>query len=127
MNKANKPLTDPTFQRRRCRRSSVNQNNLLVRTFYDYLQQSQIHGYAYILKSDRPYLERIAWACLDVAGVSFTAWLIVYSYMQLIVAPTVTSQRTSRISVQEIPFPAVAICSGNRLSRAALHDYAGFM
>lgn len=92
-----------------------------------YLDQSQIHGYKIIVATDRPYLERIMWSCIATAGIAFTTWLIVFAYLNLMVAPTVTSQRPNRMSVLDLPFPAVVFCSENRISRVALRELAQFV
>lgn len=102
-------------------------NSVIVRTLRAYLDQSQIHGYKIIVAPDRPLLERICWTVISLVGIAFTTWLILYAYLNMMGTPTVTSQRPNRVSVLDLPFPAVAFCSENRISRTALMDYAEFM
>lgn len=67
------------------------------------------------------------WSCISLASIAFTVWLITYAYFNVMVAATVSSERPNRVSVLDLPFPAVAFCSENRISRQALLEYAQFM
>lgn len=98
--------------------------NVVRRTLHAYLAQSQIHGYKIIVSPQRPLLERVCWTALSLAGIVFTTWLVVWAYLTLLGTPTVTTQRPGRVSVLGLPFPAVAFCSENRISREALEELA---
>lgn len=99
----------------------------MVRTLRAYLGQSQIPGYKIIVAPDRPLLERTCWTVISLVSIVLTAWMILYAYLNIIDTPTVTSQRPNRVSVLDLPFPAVAFCSENRISRKALTAYAEFV
>lgn len=101
--------------------------SLIQAALIDYLDQSQVHGYKIIVSPDRPYVERLLWTGLAVVGIAFTVWLILSTYLTLMDTPTVTSERPNRESVLDLPFPAVAFCSENRISREALLQYADFV
>lgn len=93
----------------------------------DYLNRSEINCYKYMVAKDRPFIERFIWTICTVIWIIFAIWLVGSSYHSILRAPTVTSERQSRMPVVDIPFPAVAICSENRISRRALLQYAEFV
>lgn len=41
--------------------------------------------------------------------------------------PTITTLESQQYSVLDIPFPAVAICSNNKISRSAADQYAQYL
>lgn len=57
----------------------------------------------------------------------FMLWMIIFLYTDYAEAPTATAQLPTRKPVTEIPFPAVGICSGNRMSRKVLQGYAEYL
>lgn len=93
----------------------------------EYLCRSQVHGYKLIVQSDRPLYERILWILITIFGIILTFWLVINSYLDFLDSPTVTSENPIRTSVLELNFPAICICSSNRISRNELIQYSKFM
>lgn len=100
---------------------------ILRRNGFDYLKNSQIACYKHIVSTERPLIERILWLIIAASLIGMTIWLVVSSYLAVLEAPTLTSENPNRLPVTEIDFPAIAICSENRISRIALDEYSNFM
>lgn len=41
--------------------------------------------------------------------------------------PTITTLESQQYSVLDIPFPAVAVCSNNKISKSAADQYAQYL
>lgn len=67
---------------------------------------------------------RIFWVIVLGFFIALTLWFTISFYYTFSDAPTATSQVPNRRSVTTVPFPAVTICDGNRISRSALMDMA---
>lgn len=100
---------------------------ILRKNGFDYLRNSQIACYKHIVSTDRPLIERILWMLMATSWIGMTIWLVVSSYLAVLDAPTLTSENPNRIPVTEIDFPAIAICSENRISHFALDEYSNYM
>lgn len=100
---------------------------ILRKNCFEYLKNSQIAAYKHIVATDRPLIERFLWILMAASLISMTIWLVVSSYLDVLEAPTMTSENSNRIPVTEIDFPAIAICSENRISRFQLEEYSNFM
>lgn len=106
---------------------SMTLKSILRKTTVQYLRRSQIQCYKYVVATDRSLFERATWAVATISFLIMTLWLTISSYLELMEAPTVTNERTSRMPVVNISFPAVTFCSENRISRKALRTFAAFM
>lgn len=92
-----------------------------------FLSACQIHGYKYLVMKNRPLIEKVIWACVLFSVSSFTAWTVLYMYMPFLNTPTLTTELPEWIPVNQIPFPSVAFCSNNRISKKALLNYSEYM
>lgn len=101
--------------------------SFLYKTFFDYLHSSQIHGYQFILSKKRPVTERLLWFVVMCAVIWFTIYLMLSANKILLESPVETSENPTRISVLSVPFPAIALCSENRISHSALMNFSQFM
>lgn len=97
------------------------------RSTVDYFRNSNITFFKYFVSTDRPLIERIIWIIATVCWISVAVWLVAVSYTYFQRAPTVTSEMSNSMSIVDIPFPAVAVCSENRISRRKLIEYSMFM
>ena len=102
-------------------------SDFLVNAFTDFLEISGIQYYKFVMAKHRPLFERVSWVLTILVSLSVTIWLIVSSYLSFLESPTVISERPVRQPVTEVPFPAIAICSENRISRTLLQNYSEYM
>lgn len=115
----NKISSLSTFHQSKC--------SVFKQCFYEYLRCSQIHGYKFIMAKDRPFFERTYWATIALTIISLTMGLIISGYLHFVRGPTVTSEFVNGFPVLNMPFPAVGLCSSNRISRSALMEFSSFM
>lgn len=110
-------------------KSLLNQDSKTIfrQLFSEYLSRSQVQGYKLILQTDRPFGEKALWLVIALFGVVLTSLLVTYSYFEFLESPTVTSEDPIRTSVLDLGFPAVSVCTANRISRKALLEYSFFM
>lgn len=92
-----------------------------------FLSTTQIHGYKYLVMPNRPLIEKIIWATFLFIVSGFTVWTVVYMYLPFLNTPTLTTELPEWLSVDQIPFPSVAFCPNNRISRKALLNYSEYM
>lgn len=92
-----------------------------------FFRSTQTHGYRFIVMPHRPKYEMIFWIITLVTISTFTLWMILHVYIPVLSKPTVTTQQPFWQSVRHVPFPTIALCNTNRISREALMNYSDFM
>lgn len=107
--------------------SRKNRKSLFCIILSEYLCRSQVQGYKLIVQTDRPLYERVLWILITIFGILLTSYLVINSYLDFLESPTVTSEDPKRTSVLELSFPAVSLCSSNRIGRKELLTYSEFM
>lgn len=90
-------------------------------------RSTQTHGYKFLVMPHRSKYETIFWLFALTTISAITLWMILYVYIPVLSHPTVTTQSPFWQSMHHVPFPTVAFCSMNRISRAALMNYSEFM
>lgn len=104
-----------------------NRKSFFCEILREYLCRSQVQGYKLIVQTDRPLYERILWILITIFGICLTFYLVINSYLEFLESPTVTSEDPIKTSVLELSFPAVSVCSANRISQKELIEYSKFM
>lgn len=67
---------------------------------------------------------RLMWFCIHVFGACSLYYFITTSYESFVLNPLVTTLFDTVYPVKYIPFPAVSICSNNRISRSEATAFA---
>uniref|UniRef100_A0A182INY8 Uncharacterized protein n=1 Tax=Anopheles atroparvus TaxID=41427 RepID=A0A182INY8_ANOAO len=78
-----------------------------------------LHGYSQIVRDGYSPLERSVWSFAVVASTISAITLLVISWSWSVETPTVTVTETTNYPTWNLPFPAVTVCSLNRISAAA--------
>ncbi|KFB35480.1 AGAP009590-PA-like protein [Anopheles sinensis] len=78
-----------------------------------------LHGYSQIVRDGYSPLERTVWLCAVVASTISAITLLVISWSWSVETPTVTVTESTNFPTWNLPFPAVTVCSLNRISAAA--------
>lgn len=110
--------------------SSPKRNKLvtfIMRSLFSCFRSTQTQGYKFLVMPNRSKYETAFWMASLASLSAFTIWLILYVYIPILSQPTVTIEMPFYRSVRRMPFPAIAFCSLNRISRAALMNYSEFM
>lgn len=93
----------------------------------DYLGETDLHGYKFLVESDRIVLERVIWSAV-LLGFMFGSFYTISSNLgSYFEAPTAISEVPIKRSVDEIPFPGVSVCMANRFSKKKTMKFAEFM
>ncbi|CAG9102265.1 unnamed protein product [Plutella xylostella] len=90
----------------------------------EYCAESSICGLKHLVDVNIPYFERVIWAVTMVGALICSVSLVWMTFTRYYMAPLVTTQVPEGISVSEIIFPAVGICSTNRISKRAVTELA---
>lgn len=99
----------------------------VTRSLLSFFRSTQTHGYKFLVQPNRPKCEIVFWTVTLAFLSAFTLWLVLYVYIPILSQPTVTKQSPFYRSVSRVPFPTIAFCSTNRISRVALMNYSEFM
>uniref|UniRef100_A0A336M8W7 CSON006868 protein n=1 Tax=Culicoides sonorensis TaxID=179676 RepID=A0A336M8W7_CULSO len=110
------------------RRDSVTKTwNERLMPLRDYFRQTDLHGYKYLSESNRILLERVIWSGVLLGFMFGSIYTITFSLTNFLEAPTAISEVPTKRKVDEIPFPAVAVCMANRFSKRRVMEYAEFV
>ena len=85
---------------------------------------SSLHGLKYITEDGRHVFERILWFLLCFMGFILTIYFIVPIWIKWNSQPTLTTLDSTNHPVWEIDFPAVTICSPNKVLQNKLEELA---
>lgn len=81
-------------------------------------------NYWKIVKLQGNFLFRFLWTVIHILAIVFAVYNIHGVYKDFMTSPTVTTIDSTTYPVWNMPFPAVSICSFNRISRKAGTDFA---
>lgn len=70
------------------------------------------------------YSFRFVWMIFLICTVVMASYISFTSINEHVEKPTVTSLQSQRYPIWEVPFPAVCICTINRISKRAARGYA---
>ncbi|XP_046812693.1 sodium channel protein Nach [Lucilia cuprina] len=90
----------------------------------DFLNESAIHGLRLLLYYTRFKYARFIWTIFIFAVIVWTHFIILTLIVQYIQQPTEVHMSTNMVHVSNTPFPGVAVCSANKLSREKILSFA---
>ncbi|KAF7391294.1 hypothetical protein HZH66_009774 [Vespula vulgaris] len=82
-----------------------------------YCEQSTLVGYKYLTEPRRTWIERIIWIAVHLTTICILVYFVIDAYTAFTTLPMVTSVESDHYPTNQITFPAIAICSINRISR----------
>ncbi|XP_047107350.1 pickpocket protein 28-like [Schistocerca piceifrons] len=85
----------------------------------DYLRHCSMHGVRYIVEEGRHWSERLLWAVGVLAGLVGMVLFMREVWQQVAESPTVVSVASTEHYLLGTDFPAVTICSVNKVQRSA--------
>ncbi|KAH8412477.1 hypothetical protein KR009_002484 [Drosophila setifemur] len=94
------------------------------RLFREFLRQSYINGLHPLLYRSPVRYARALWLALLTAIVIYTHIVIVNLTQEYLVQPTEIHLAPDLVHVANSPFPAVGVCTSNKISHRLLRDYA---
>ncbi|XP_050351289.1 sodium channel protein Nach-like [Nymphalis io] len=90
----------------------------------EYCAESSICGLKHIVDDNASCFERTIWIITMISGLICSVSLVWITFMRYYQAPLVTTQMPEGVSVSKIIFPAVGICTNNRISKSAIEELA---
>ncbi|XP_049694451.2 sodium channel protein Nach isoform X1 [Helicoverpa armigera] len=90
----------------------------------EYCEESSICGLKHLVDDNTPFVERIIWIVTLVVGLICSISLVWLTFDKYYSAPLVTTQLPEGTPVNKIIFPAVGICTNNRISKRAATELA---
>lgn len=64
------------------------------------------------------------WSCIQLTALSGAFYIVLVSWFEFTDNPTFTSLANQQYPIWNIPFPAVSICSMNKISYNAIDEFA---
>ena len=85
---------------------------------------SSLHGLKYISEDGRHWTERVLWLILCLMGFVLNVYFIVPIWIKWNNQPTLTTLDSTNHPVWDIDFPAITICSPNKVVERKLESLA---
>ncbi|XP_017957460.1 sodium channel protein Nach [Drosophila navojoa] len=95
------------------------------KTLVEFFKKTSLNGFGllYFIRR-RPY-QRLFWFLFIATGIASATFVVCTTLLQFLARPTVISlSEASFESAESLPFPALSICSANKLSRQRLEAFA---
>lgn len=92
------------------------------KVFEQFCNSSSMHGVKYIVDKESNWWERIGWLIVFLLGCAFSTYFCLAMWNKWVESPTIMSLETTRYPLSNLPFPAVSICSVNKISNRRLKD-----
>lgn len=119
----------------------------LLKSIKEFMSKTPVHAYHYLVEPNRHIAERLMWIVLhstmtvsaiyivinlfvqtNCTGVKFINYSqVLFAWARFTDNPTITTLESQHYSVFGLDFPAVGICSNNKISRARAEEYADFL
>ncbi|XP_066583824.1 sodium channel protein Nach-like [Prorops nasuta] len=110
--------------RKRRRRNRSSNFKILLKYTRLYCEYSSLVGCRYLVESGRNWLERIVWIVIHATSLVFLIFIVLEVYKQYKTTPVLTVLETDHYPATLLHFPAVAICTINRISQQSAHEIA---
>ncbi|CAG4956003.1 unnamed protein product [Colias eurytheme] len=126
---SNKDIMEPNYPmyRDRLKRRERTKSDMLmasVKTISkEYCKESSICGLKHLVE-DTSYIERTIWIITMLSALICSISLVWMTFERYYQAPLVTTQMPEGVSVSKIIFPAVGICTNNRISKRSVTELA---
>ncbi|XP_053669889.1 pickpocket protein 28-like [Anopheles nili] len=82
------------------------------------------HCYRQLAQKDRSVWERLFWLLVLILEAATLVAIIISAWSKFTANPLITTLYDTIYPIELVPFPAVSLCSNNRISRTAAYRYA---
>ncbi|XP_077296667.1 sodium channel protein Nach-like [Arctopsyche grandis] len=89
----------------------------------EYLQNSTLAGCKRIVEPGRHPVERWIWFIVICLAISGAVYMVKSVWKDFVQNPTVVSLETDQYPIWKVPFPAIAICNVNKLSKSRIEAF----
>jgi Amiloride-sensitive sodium channel len=98
-----------------------------AKSFKEFLSKTFIHAYHYLVEPNRHITEKLMWGCLHLTMTISAIYIVLFAWSRFTENPTITTLESQHHSIFDLEFPAVAICSNNKISKWRAEEYADFL
>lgn len=99
----------------------------LARSFKEFLSKTAVHSYHYLVEPNRHAAEKAMWIILHMTMSVSAIYIVLFAWSRFTDNPTITTLESQHHSIFNLDFPAVAICSNNKMSRIYAENYADYL
>lgn len=89
---------------------------MLIQSFREYCSETTVHGFRFFVERNRHWIERFWWAISFILSVALCTFAILNIWSQWQDKPVLVTFNDKTTSADTIPFPAVTICSSQKIS-----------
>ncbi|XP_061387184.1 pickpocket protein 11 [Musca vetustissima] len=93
-------------------------------TLVEYFQKTSLNGFGLLYYIRRRKYQRLFWFMFIVLGVAFAIYVCISTMSSFLAEPTITTLDPQEHTIWNVPFPSIAVCSHNKLSRTAMQALA---
>ena len=83
----------------------------VINTLRDYSEAATVHGVSYVFSRSLPLIDRLVWGLVTITCFSLAVYWSITAYGNWQENLVVTSLKNPAMSVNNLPFPAVTICT----------------
>lgn len=91
---------------------------------YELFSKYTMHGYKNLVENKRMAFEKFLWVVIHVIAIGVSLWIVRTTWTEFTDNPTITTLESQNYPIKHLPFPAVALCNINRISRWRARKYA---
>lgn len=93
----------------------------------EFLMKTPVHAYHYLVEENRHIAERTMWVVLHLTMTIAAVYIVLFAWSRFTDNPTITTLESQQYSIFNLQFPAVGICSNNKISRSNAEAYADYL
>lgn len=97
---------------------------VIVKTSYEFFKNTSLNGFILLYRNRNSKLLIYLWSLVLVAVISFSVYVLLTLWENFTRNPFLITLESDEFKIWETPFPAVGICSVNKLSAKAAREYA---
>lgn len=99
----------------------------LWKSVKEFLLTTYVHAYHYMVDADRHLPEKVMWIVIHFIMLFMAINIVTIAWGRFTDNPTITTLESQHFSIYNLPYPGIAICPNNKLSRESVDKYADYL
>lgn len=104
--------------------SKVEFKEAFITTFKEFCASTGQHAYVFILNPLIRLFENLLWILVLLIAISFSMYVVLNSWFAYTLNPIFTMIVSTHHPIWEVKFPAVSVCSNNKISKRRAIAYS---
>lgn len=96
----------------------------VVKTSYDFFNYTSLNGFKLLYINRNLKVQSLLWSLILATVISFSIYVLLSIWDSFVRNPTLTTLENVEFKIWNTPFPAIGICSVNKLSAKAAIEYS---